>query len=346
MTQPSPEDPWRSLQVDPESRIPIWVQLRTQLGYLIATGGVPIGTQLPPVRRLAARLGVAVDTVRQSYEDLIRASLARSLRGRGTFTSLPASSVDGDGGDNRVWAEADAALAGFLGAGSPGDVRRMQALIHRLRMLDGGIRVGFVGVEASAARYAEKIGDALPVAVVVRPMSLDELRGGRTPSLSDFTHLITLMFHVAEVERAAPQGTRVLPVFSQLQPDVLDRIHDLPPGRVALVARADTLPIYRDLVSGRRPDLEILAVDDDAVHRAADLAELVAVLHTTVTAKAVRDLQIALPLVELAHSPQDKSLHAVAEVVRRDAESLLELQHHATLRAPESLEAGHTEPRS
>ncbi|WP_431932054.1 hypothetical protein [Nonomuraea jabiensis] len=39
----------------------VWVQLRIQLEYVIATGELLPGVKLPAVRVLAQRLGVAVD---------------------------------------------------------------------------------------------------------------------------------------------------------------------------------------------------------------------------------------------------------------------------------------------
>lgn len=99
MTEPSPT---LDLRVDTASELAPYEQLRRQLGAQVEDGVLPAGTRLPPVRALAAQLGLAPGTVARAYREL-EADGVLDTRGRaGTF-------VAGDG----VEAEARAAARAF-----------------------------------------------------------------------------------------------------------------------------------------------------------------------------------------------------------------------------------------
>jgi GntR family transcriptional regulator len=76
--------------VDTTSPVPPYEQLRGQLTDLIRLGQLRAGDRLPPVRQLAADLGLAVGTVARAYQELERTGLARSRRGAGTRVSAGA----------------------------------------------------------------------------------------------------------------------------------------------------------------------------------------------------------------------------------------------------------------
>jgi DNA-binding transcriptional regulator YhcF (GntR family) len=73
------------LRVDPESHVPPYEQIRSQIATMAATGVLPEATRLPPIRQLARDLGLAGGTVARAYRELERAGVI-STRGRhGTF---------------------------------------------------------------------------------------------------------------------------------------------------------------------------------------------------------------------------------------------------------------------
>jgi DNA-binding transcriptional regulator YhcF (GntR family) len=70
------------IDLNPASATPPFEQVRAQLAARIASGDLIAGTKLPPVRRLADDLGLAVNTVARAYRDLEAAGLVET-RGRG-----------------------------------------------------------------------------------------------------------------------------------------------------------------------------------------------------------------------------------------------------------------------
>ncbi|WP_270296734.1 GntR family transcriptional regulator [Eggerthella sinensis] len=72
-------------EVDETSDLPIWVQLRNRITYLVRTGFFKAGEQLPSVRSLAAEANINYNTVTKAYRDLELSGLIVSIRGRGMY---------------------------------------------------------------------------------------------------------------------------------------------------------------------------------------------------------------------------------------------------------------------
>ena len=72
------------LVVNPDHGITLAHQLKQQITWLIATGKLKTGDQLPPIREMAIRLGINLHTVRSAYHKLEDDGLAETRRGKGT----------------------------------------------------------------------------------------------------------------------------------------------------------------------------------------------------------------------------------------------------------------------
>ena len=71
--------------MDDTSDLPIWVQLRNRITYLIRTGHFKPGEQLPSIRSLAAEAKINYNTVTKAYRELELAGLVVMVRGRGMY---------------------------------------------------------------------------------------------------------------------------------------------------------------------------------------------------------------------------------------------------------------------
>lgn len=85
-------------RVDETSDLPIWAQLRNRMAYLIKTGQLAAGEQLPSVRSLAAEAKINYNTVTKAYRDLELSGLIVSVRGRGMFVQKNAAGQDSEVG--------------------------------------------------------------------------------------------------------------------------------------------------------------------------------------------------------------------------------------------------------
>jgi DNA-binding transcriptional regulator YhcF (GntR family) len=135
MTAPPP------LRVDTTDPTPPYEQLRRQLVDLIGSGVLGPGDRLPPLRQLAADLGLAVGTVARTYRELETAGLVASRRGGGTrvqASARPSTAAQRER-DLRAHAAAFVRQARLLGA-SDDDVRAALAAV--LPVVSGGRPTG------------------------------------------------------------------------------------------------------------------------------------------------------------------------------------------------------------
>ncbi len=75
----------RRISVDRTSRVPLATQISRQLTWLIATGVLMEGTELPSISELAEQVGVNTHTMRAAYGQLRDDGLARVQRGSRTI---------------------------------------------------------------------------------------------------------------------------------------------------------------------------------------------------------------------------------------------------------------------
>jgi GntR family transcriptional regulator len=72
------------VEVDTGSPVPAYEQVRAQIDTMIATGVLAAGAHLPPIRQLAADLGLAANTVARAYHELELAGVVASRVRHGT----------------------------------------------------------------------------------------------------------------------------------------------------------------------------------------------------------------------------------------------------------------------
>lgn len=75
------------LRISDQDGVPIYVQLVNQIKYLVASGRLAAGEQLPPVRKLAEQLLVNPNTVARAYRELESAGVVSSRQGSGVFVA-------------------------------------------------------------------------------------------------------------------------------------------------------------------------------------------------------------------------------------------------------------------
>jgi GntR family transcriptional regulator len=72
------------VEIDADSPTPPYEQIRAQIATMIGAGTLPRGAHLPPIRQLAADLGLAANTVARAYRELEHEGLVASRVRHGT----------------------------------------------------------------------------------------------------------------------------------------------------------------------------------------------------------------------------------------------------------------------
>jgi GntR family transcriptional regulator len=123
------------MHVDPRDPTPLYAQLERGILAAIATGHLPVGSQLPTVRQLAVDLRVNANTVARVYTQLERSGVLETRRGVGTFVAgkLPRATADRSARDAALLTAARKYLAGAAAAGASPE----QAIAQLRAMVEG-----------------------------------------------------------------------------------------------------------------------------------------------------------------------------------------------------------------
>ena len=81
------------ITLDAGSAVPPYEQVRAQVLDAVRTGRLVPGDRLPPVRTLAAELGLAANTVARAYRELEQAGLVQTRGRNGTVVTARAAGV-------------------------------------------------------------------------------------------------------------------------------------------------------------------------------------------------------------------------------------------------------------
>ena len=87
--------------IDPDSALPPYEQIRMQVVTSVRSGTLAPGTRLPPVRHLAADLGLAPNTVARAFRELEKTGVVKTRGRLGTFVETA-----GGPGDRAAFAAA------------------------------------------------------------------------------------------------------------------------------------------------------------------------------------------------------------------------------------------------
>jgi GntR family transcriptional regulator len=75
------------IHLSPNDGVPIYLQIVNQVKYLVASGRLEAGDELPTIRALAEKLLVNPNTVARAYRELEQAGVVTTRRTAGTYVS-------------------------------------------------------------------------------------------------------------------------------------------------------------------------------------------------------------------------------------------------------------------
>lgn len=75
------------IHISPQDGVPIYLQIVNQIKYLVASGRLAPGEELPPIRTLADQLVINPNTVARAYRELEVSGVVTKRRTTGTYIS-------------------------------------------------------------------------------------------------------------------------------------------------------------------------------------------------------------------------------------------------------------------
>lgn len=75
------------LRISSDSGVPIYLQIVNQVKFLVASGRLAPGSEMPPIRLLAEQLVINPNTVARAYRELESVGVVTKRRTAGTFVA-------------------------------------------------------------------------------------------------------------------------------------------------------------------------------------------------------------------------------------------------------------------
>lgn len=217
------------IRIDGNGDLPIYLQIKYQLSYLITTERLAPGARLPPVRNLAEQLSINQHTVAQAYRELQADGLIDSAVGRGSF-------VKRFGDQDRVHAVrherlgevlAEARRRGrSLGFSDTEIIQHLTSMTHQHSVPCRAVYVD--QMPHTAAKYAGRLEAHLGGAVAASPVTLDALIDGSDEARA----LLGEVFYVVTVARNVPLLEQHLPRYAAAH-EVITIVAELLPRTTA-----------------------------------------------------------------------------------------------------------------
>src|SRR6266542_736816 len=86
------------IHISSDDGVPIYLQIVNQVKYLVASGRLAPGEELPPIRVLAEKLVVNPNTVARAYRELETAGVVTKRRTTGTYVDRKSTRLNSSHG--------------------------------------------------------------------------------------------------------------------------------------------------------------------------------------------------------------------------------------------------------
>jgi GntR family transcriptional regulator len=286
------------VRVELNSHLPVYIQLKEQIKFLILNGELEPGTKLPTTRQLAGFVGINRNTVQKAYQELKQEGLVECRRGRGcVVVERPAAIAQPVSA--QLLAIIDRAIkeAGELGVSSDDLSTFFYARARQRRDVRLKRRLVFVECDARiTTAIAQTIQERLGVEVI--PMVLGDLQHP-TPAIEEGLReaqvVATTFFHIQELRQMlAKTKKEVVALAIKPQLENLIQVAGIPQGTpVALVCASEccAMELQRSLEGAGIKGLDVsLGGIDDRQKLAGMLPEHPVVIASDFVADEVRPL--------------------------------------------------------
>lgn len=254
-----------NFDLDRKKRIPMYMQLSSEIKRLIQIGAWEAGKKVPTERELAEQLNVSRNTVSSAYKELETEGILVSTQGRGTFVTDSDAVIRRESRKELLLKIVDIAIeeAAQLGFHMDDFLVITHARVLAKKEMLSRVRVAFVECNREQLDHFSKDLHLDPGVSIV-PVLLDDFRSNpeETNRLLTTTDLVlTTLFHLYEVKDLVKvKGLDVIGLALDPELETIVKIARLPQGtRLGIVCLSDTFAV-KIMSSLRRAGIEYLDI--------------------------------------------------------------------------------------
>ena len=145
------------IEISLQDGVPIYRQIVRQVKYLIASGQLAAGDEMPPIRALAEQLLVTPNTVVKAYNELQTEGLLNKRQGAGTFVTESTSRLARKEQRRILEQRADALLAEAIQLDFSFD--EVLNLLHKRQaaLAKSGTKLGTKAVAKNSSKESKRV---------------------------------------------------------------------------------------------------------------------------------------------------------------------------------------------
>jgi GntR family transcriptional regulator len=294
--------------------VPVFQQIVEQITYMIETGQLDDGDQLPSSRMLADNLHVNRNTVARAYGELGKRGLVTSQGRRGMVVCDSGRARERMAARESAHTVLASAVARCLELGLPPEEIASLAYQQSLHAKRTEVQLAFVECNRERAdALAADLADAIET--TIRPLVLDEIDPSDVQG-SDL--VVTTFYHLAEVRKAVRE------LVPDAPPEVLGIVigpHVRTLARLSQIPRGERIGIYyttEEQAEGIRRSLADTGFDKvDVITGPADpaIAGCAVVIVPSEAPELGEQIRGAAPLVEYGNVLDAGSIRMVSDLV-------------------------------
>lgn len=310
--------------IDRNRDMPLYVQVRDQIRYLIELGHYKPGDQLPTGRDLADHLNINRNTIIKAYSELEASGYIQTRRGSGVFVADTRNPEARSDTISKALDILDEAINHLLALGlSADDIWHLTRNRLQERESKRPLRVGFVECHQQPLQdYVGHLNARLGLPVV--PILLSDLR--MNPRISKhFDLIVTTFFHLSDVSNALQAEDDAPDIFCiAVTPhlDTLLTVSRLPKdSRIGIVCFVEETAqrMRESFIQAGLTHLHFQSCSPNEPENLKNVIEnSTAILATPDCRALVVGIGPSKPLIEFANMPDQASVQALIQMIQRN----------------------------
>jgi|SRR5690554_1852270 len=233
------------LELQRESGIPLYIQVKNMIKDLIEKNVWGAGTKIPTERKLAEQLKVSRNTVSMAFQELESEGILVCQQGRGTFVAESDEAVRRESRKERLLKIIDIAMEEATTMGFSIDDFMAITHVRAREKRDILSRVNIILIECNREQvefFAKELAHS--VGVIIQPILLGDLETNPEQFLGTIRKadiIITTLFHLQSVKEIVGDiGTEIIALALSPLLDSIVRIARLPNGaHVGIFCKSD-----------------------------------------------------------------------------------------------------------
>jgi DNA-binding transcriptional regulator YhcF (GntR family) len=191
------------IKLDKVSNVPLYLQVKKQIMYLIRNDILKVGNRMPTERELSENLKVSRNTISSAYNELEQEGVLRSYQGKGTFVAEDTNPWKVQTSKEKIIKFIDFAFEEAVEMGvTPNEfIEIVTKRVKEKRKLMKKITAAYVECNIEQSRmFSKQLTDSTNINVV--PLTLNDLKSGKgevQDVLNNCQVIISTFNHVNEV---------------------------------------------------------------------------------------------------------------------------------------------------